>query len=408
MQRKLEFGYRVCLGLFLCSLGWALWANAQAASATPSPANAPTATNGVPRIPLALDIEKIPPLTFGLDRVAGLQAPLLGKPIWHYAAFGLYLLLALLVSKLIDVLVHARLKSWAARTEIKSDAVLLELLAGPIKVIVFVILLEFGLDMFSWSPVVNTYVSKGLTLVVAASITYMVLKCIDFLVVYWKQRAAQGPDAALDDLLFPIVRKCLKAFVVIVAGLVTAEGLGIPMTSAIASLSIGGLAVGLAAQDTLANLFGAVTVFIDKPFRIGDRIKLDGVDGVVETIGLRSTRVRNLEGHLITVPNKMMGGAAITNVTRRPHIKTQINFGIVYDTPPDKIQRAVQVLEEIYRSHPMTHDVSVCLDHFDKSALNLQVVHWWKSTDHAAYLKGLQELNLKIKERFDAEGLRLA
>jgi len=173
-------------------------------------------------------------------------------------------------------------------------------------------------------------------------------------------------------------------------------------------LSIGGLAVGLAAQDTLGNLFGAVAVFVDKPFRIGDRIQLDQVDGTVESIGLRSTRVRNLNGHLITVPNKTMGNATITNVTCRPNIKTEMNIGLTYDTPAEKVKRALKILEEIYRGHPMTVDLIVSFNKFADSSLNILVVHWWNSTDFKAYLAGMQELNLAIKERFDAEGISFA
>ncbi|MHB8519783.1 MAG: mechanosensitive ion channel family protein [Limisphaerales bacterium] len=408
MKLKFKTAYRAFLGLLLVPLGWAVWAGAQTPAPTNAAAKAAGLTNAVAVPKTPFDIDKIPPLTFGLDRIEWLQVPLLGKPLWHYVAFVLYIVLALVVSKLIDYLVQARLKKWAASTETKFDDILIELLDGPIKIITFVILLDFGLDMFSWPPLINVYLSKGLTLVVAGSLTYMVLKCIDFLMAWWKQRATQGSDKTLDELLFPIIRKSLKIFVIIVAVLVTSEGLGIPMKSAIASLSIGGLAIGLAAQDTLANLFGAVAVFIDKPFRIGDRIKLDNVDGAVETIGLRSTRVRSLEGHLITVPNKTMGSATITNITRRPHIKTELNIGITYDTSPEKIQRAVALLEEIFHSHPMTQEVSVCFNRFEESALNIQVVHWWKSTDQKSYLKGMQELNLKIKERFDAEKIEFA
>src|ERR1051325_12133922 len=108
----------------------------------------------------------------------------------------------------------------------------------------------------------------------------------------------------MDEQLFPVIRKSLKLFVLVVAVLVTLDNIGVNITAAIASLSIGGLAIGLAAQDTLANLFGAVAVFVDKPFRIGDTIKLSDVEGTVESIGMRSTRVRNPDGFLVTVPNK--------------------------------------------------------------------------------------------------------
>jgi MscS family membrane protein len=186
------------------------------------------------------------------------------------------------------------------------------------------------------------------------------------------------------------------------------QNLGVNVTAAIASLSIGGLAIGLAAQDTLANLFGAVAIFADKPFRVGDRIKLDTVDGQVETIGLRSTRVRSLDGHLITIPNKTMGSATITNVTARPNIKTEMNLGLTYDTPTAKVQRASALLEEIYRAHPLTSDVWISFNRFDASALNIYVVHWWNGVEPKAHLAGMQELNLEIKRRFEAEGIEFA
>jgi MscS family membrane protein len=194
----------------------------------------------------------------------------------------------------------------------------------------------------------------------------------------------------------------------VVGVLVTLDNIGVNITAAIASLSIGGLAIGLAAQDTLANLFGAVAVFVDKPFRIGDRIQLDGVDGTVESIGMRSTRVRNLDGYLVTIPNKTMGNSTITNIARRPTIKTEINFGLTYDTPLEKLKRAVQILDEIYRGHPQTHDLIISFNKFTDSALNIVVVHWWKGTDGKAYMAGLQELNFKVKERFEAEHLDFA
>jgi MscS family membrane protein len=225
---------------------------------------------------------------------------------------------------------------------------------------------------------------------------------------YWRHRATHEEYRAFDEQLFPIVSKSLKVFVVVVAVLVTSQNLGINITGLIASLSIGGLALGLAAQDTLANLFGAVAVFVDKPFRVGDRIKLDAVDGVVESIGLRSTRVRNLDGHLITVPNKTVGNATITNVTRRPNIKTEMNIGIPYDTPMDKVKLALKILEETYRQHPMTADLLVSFNKFADSSLNILIVHWWNSTDFKAYLEGMQELNLAIKQRFDEAGVEFA
>jgi MscS family membrane protein len=173
-------------------------------------------------------------------------------------------------------------------------------------------------------------------------------------------------------------------------------------------LSIGGLAVGLAAQDTLSNLFGGIAIFLDKPFKIGDRIQVDNVDGPVESIGLRSTRVRNLDGHLVTIPNKTMGNATIVNVAARPRIKTVMNIGITYDTPVEKVKLAIKIIKEVYGQHPMTSELITSFNKFESSSLNILVVHFWKDADFVASLGGMQEMNLSLKERFDREGISFA
>ena len=188
----------------------------------------------------------------------------------------------------------------------------------------------------------------------------------------------------------------------------TAQNIGVNITAAIISLSIGGLAVGLAAQDTLANLFGAVAVFADKPFRVGDHIKLADIEGTVEAVGMRSTRVRTLEGHLAVIPNKTVGNAAITNITQRSSIKTVMNLTLAHALPADKVKRALALLAEIYLGQPLTQDVWISFNQFSGGNLNIMIVHWSKGTDYPKYLAALQEMNLAVKERFDAEGIAFA
>jgi MscS family membrane protein len=348
-------------------------------------------------------------LTFGLDRIPVLEtAKLFDIPLWQYCASLIYIFLAFYVSKFLDYLTRIWLKRLARKTNTQFDDLLLDLLNGPVKIIAFVIFLRIGLEVFSWPAMVQSFLSKGFTIIVAVSLTYTALKFIDLMLGYWKQRSAEGRDKAFDQQLFPIIRKSLKVFAVVVATLVTLDNIGVNITAAIASLSIGGLAIGLAAQDTLANLFGAVAVFVDKPFRIGDAIKIDAVTGNVEAIGMRSTRVRTLEGHLASIPNKAVGNATVINIAERPTIKTEMNFGVTYGTSTEKLKLALMILEEVFRSHPMTRDLIVSFNRFDASALNIQVVHWWGNNEARAQLAGLQEMNLKIKERFDAEGIEFA
>jgi len=405
MKAKFDTFFRGCFLLVSLTLALAVWAGAQTATNTPN-----GATNNRPSV-LVAEVERLEvhPLTFGLDRVPMLRkVRLLGEPLWKYAASLIYVLLAFYVSKLIDFMVGVRLKRFKAGSESHRFGLLLDILHGPIKVVVFVILLDIGLSIFEWSEQAKVYLSKGLILVVAGSLTYLSVKALDLVMDLVKNRTPHEGDRKFDAQLFSVLRKSFKVFVVIVAVLVTAQNLGINITAAITSLSIGGLAVGLAAQDTLANLFGAVAIFADRPFRVGDQIKIDGAEGTVEIVGLRSTRLRNPDGNLVTIPNKTMGNANITNITERPSIKTVMNLTLSKDLPEAKVKQALAVLGEIYRGHPSTADVWISFNQFAGGNINILIVHWWKGTDYQKYLAGMQEINLAVKERFDAEGLTFA
>jgi MscS family membrane protein len=410
MNWRFLYLYRGFLALLLTGVFWSVWTSAQVeapvggAAVSNKVAVAGNGPNYLPLLPLASGHA----LTFGLDEVGFLQHAILGQPAWKYLASLLYIFLAFYVSKLLDWVIGVWLKRWAEKSDTKLDDLILGLLRGPVKVISFAVFFYIGLDLFEWPDAVQMVLAKGLMILVAFSVTYVLLRILELGLGLWRQRASTAVDPDFDQHLFPILSKSLKAFVVVVAVLVTAQNLGINITGLIASASVAGLAIGLAAQDTLANLFGAVAVYLDKPFRIGDRIRLDAVDGTVESIGLRSTRVRNLDGHLVTIPNKTVGNATITNVAARPNIKTELNLGITYDTPAARVLRATDLLREIFTAHPKTLDLVITFNRFDNSALNLQVIHWWGGTDFKEHMAALQALNLSIKERFDREGIEFA
>lgn len=402
MKWRFEWIYRFGLAVLLVIAFWSVWAGAQETSAPA--AAAMTNPPALLKIKLSAHYE-----SFGLDRIDFLrETPLLGQPLWKYLASLIYIVLAFFVAKLLDFIVNVWLKRWAAKTQTKYDDLILELLRGPVKVVAFVVFLNIGLGMFEWPLRAQEFLSRGFIVVVACSVTYVVLKVVDLLLDVWREKTVLAQDKAFAAHLFPLINKVVKAFVIVAAAILTADNLNIKITSLLAGLSVGGLALGLAAQDTIANLFGAVAIFLDKPFHIGDHIKVEGVDGTVEGIGLRSTRIRNLDGHHVTVPNKLMGNAIITNVTRRPTIKTEMNLGLTYDTPVGKVKRATVLLEEIFRANPKTADLIISFNKFADSALNIFVVHVWSGTDAKAHFAEMQELNLQIKQRFDAEKIEFA
>jgi MscS family membrane protein len=348
-------------------------------------------------------------LAFGLDEVEQFRPKLWGKPIWEYLASLVYLILALFISGLLDVIARVLLKRWAAAKSNAIAALVIDLLKGPLRIICLIVLINAGLQVFLWPVGVERWLMMLLSLVMAASLTYGGLQLSDLAISRWLRRTIGHDHREIDEQVLPILRKIAKVLIVIIAILVTCQNVfQKDVTTILASLSIGGLAIGLAAQDTLGNLFGAMSIFVDKPFRLGDSVKLGGVEGAVESIGLRSTKVRSPEGFLITIPNKTMGTATIINLSRRPSVKTDLVFTVPYELSADKIDRAATILQEVFTAHSMTREAIVGVNKFSDSGVNILVNHTWKAGDAGGYPRALQEIHLEVKRRFDQEGIPFA
>ncbi len=348
-------------------------------------------------------------ITFGLDKVEGLQSKLWGNQLWQYAASLAYILLAVFSASVVDFFAQLFVRKWASTGTANSAVLAIKLFKGPIRAICCVLVAQVGVEVFPFPFQVERWAVRILSIALTWAVTSVALSFVDLLVSNWTIKAMGRDDRNVDEQLFPVLRKVLKVFVVILAALFVCQNvLHKDVTALLASLSIGGLAIGLAAQDTLGDLFGAMSIFVDQPFRIGDSIKLGTTEGTVETIGVRSTKLRSPEGYLITIPNKTMGNATITNVSSRPTIKTDLNFHLPYELSAASIGRATLVLREIFTQHPMTLDVVVSVNKFGESWVNVLVSHTWKSTNYNAYLAGMEELHVEVKRRFDAEKIQFA
>lgn len=382
--------------------------NSVPATGTNAAAGAPSLPGGLNESQRAFINENRSLLTFGLDHLPVLQVKILRRPLWQYLATLLYVFIALQVARLVDWIIHSRLRKLAERTETEWDDILLNLVDGPVKVIVFVVLLNVGIQLFDWPAVAELWFARLTVVAVAVSVVMVVLKAVDAVVGIWRRTLPEDGDRAFNDHFLLLISKAAKVIIGIIAVFTVLGHLGFDIRTALASVSVLGLAVGLAAQDTIANLFGAVSVFLDKPFKIGERVRIGEADGTIEEMGMRSTRIRSLDGFLVTVPNKEVGNARIVNITRRPTIRACFGIGLTYDTPAARLKRATELLEEILRTDPDTHDFLVHFNKFGDFSLNLDVIYWCKKNDFREFTRVFQRINLAIKERFDAEGLSFA
>jgi MscS family membrane protein len=192
---------------------------------------------------------------------------------------------------------------------------------------------------------------------------------------------------------------------------VGANRIGLPLLGVLAGVGVGGLAIALAAQDSLKNLLGSLMIFMDRPYQPGQRIVVEGQDGFVEQIGLRSTRIRNLDGSLTTIPNEKMARLDVENIGERTFLRRFVNLRLPIDTPPARMERAVEILHEILDGHDgMIPELPprIYFNEFNPDSFNLFVMYWFTPPRRWQFHEFNQRVNLEILRRFEAEGISFA
>lgn len=226
------------------------------------------------------------------------------------------------------------------------------------------------------------------------------------------EKSASKKGSKLDKAIIPIVTKTLRGLVLLFAAIQLAQILSKqPISSIIAGLGIGGVAVALAAQDTIKNFFGSLLILSDKPFEIGQRVVIDNNDGVVESIGVRSTRLRTLDGHIVTIPNGELANKAVRNIGPRPYIKRTASITLTYDTSPEKVQEAVDILKALLKDHEgmdPAYPPRVFFNEFNDVSLNVLVTLWYHPPDFWSFQTFNEKLNFEILRRFNNAGIEFA
>ncbi len=219
-------------------------------------------------------------------------------------------------------------------------------------------------------------------------------------------------DKSINDMLFPLISKTFKGFVIVVGGIMVVQNMtGIEIGPLVASLGIGGLAFALAGKDSIANFLGSLTILLDKPFQVGERIIIDKHDGFVEEVGFRSTRIRTLTGNLVSIPNEKIINSPLENIGKRNYLRWSANFGLTCSTPPEKVERAVEIIAGTLENHEgmrEDHPPRVHFNGFNDWSLNISVFAWYFPGDFWKYQEWLQRTCLEIMRRFREEEIEFA
>lgn len=234
-------------------------------------------------------------------------------------------------------------------------------------------------------------------------------RLVDLLGAYLKDKASTTASN-LDDILVPMFVKSAKIFVAVIGIIFIADTLRMNVAGLIAGLGLGGLAFALAAKDVVENLFGSITVLLDRPFGVGDWVVIGDVEGTVEAMGFRSTRIRTFYNSLITMPNSAMITAHVDNMGARRYRRYKANLGLTYDTPPEKIEAFCEGVRELVRLHPgMRKDYfHVYFNNYGSVSLDVMVYVFFEVPDWSAELKARHEFLLAVLRLSERLGVEFA
>jgi len=332
------------------------------------------------------------------------DAQFLGWQLWQWVLWLLNAVLTFVLAFIITWMVNLIVgrQDTAMRGQIK------RLVAWPVRFLLWLLLEQVGLSFIGLSMTVRTLFRFDPILPFV--LTWTAVRLVDLIVFWWGERLRRSEREDAIVLLRP-ARTAIRVTIIIVALLFWLDNMGLKVSTLLAGLGVGGLAFALAAQDTLKNLLGSIMILLDKPYKVGQRIVAKGHDGIVEEIGLRSTRIRLLTGHQTVIPNDEMAKIDIENIGQRPHIRRLANIGITYDTPPEKIEKAVDIILKILDNHEGMDPAlppRAYFNEYDPYSLNIMVLYWYHPADYWGYMKFSQWVNLEIAREFKKEVIKFA
>lgn len=294
--------------------------------------------------------------------------------------------------------------------EVKGEK-FVELLLKPVQLLFLVSILYIAINhldyplnevLFKRKKIEVTFldaIDKLFLFFIIISITWIFLRIVDFIALVFAYRASLTESKA-DDQLVLFVKELVKIITGVI-GLFVLLGMvfEINVLTLITGLGIGGIAIALAAKESLENLLGSFTIFFDRPFVVGDLVRIEGLEGTVEKVGFRSTQLRTVDKSVISVPNKKMIEGALENMTLRNYRRIKFSISLTYNTPPEKIKKIIEEINFLIRNTPKTSEDGIAIfETFGEYSLGIMVLYFIEMMEYNDYLQIREEINFKIAE----------
>jgi MscS family membrane protein len=343
-----------------------------------------------------------------------LPAPLLevgprGLHWWQWLALPLALLLALALGWVLGWATRQALGHLAQRTSTTWDDVLLERLAPPITLFWALVVATALRPVLALDGAFDDLLGRGVKAGFFLAVFWGAFRAIDVAFGMLAEAPAARRDVGLRGLV-PLLRKAAKVTALALGLIAVLTELGFQVTSLLAGLGIGGLAVALAAQKTVENLIGSVAIGVDQPFRVGDFVAVDGIQGTVEQVGMRSTRLRTLDRTLVTLPNGKLADMRIESFAARDSFRLAVTLGLTYGTTAAQLRRVLEEARAYLAAHPAAAPEApvVRFAGLGDSSLTVEVMAWLVAPDFDAFSDLRGEVLLKLMEIVEGAGASFA
>jgi len=317
-----------------------------------------------------------------------------------------------LLSQLLSKLVFRFIRK---RAEGVGEAQFQALLIQPVSIVVFFVTVYLAFQVLDY-PVHSSELSRNepwpkvllfrlYQLGIIGGVAWIALRIVDFLVLVFRRRA-EANTSRINNQLIPFAKDLLKVLVLTMAFLVMLSRVfSVNVTALIGGLGIGGLAVAFAAKESLENLIASFTIFLDRPFAVGDLVEVGNVTGTVEKVGFRSTRLRTAEKSYVTVPNKSMIDKPLDNLSLRTARRVSFTLALSHATTSEQLRGIIQDAQRVIRAHPLTNaDVQIKFSALTPAAKEVTVQYFVETTDYAEYLDVKEDLNYRLVELVEQHG----
>jgi MscS family membrane protein len=329
-----------------------------------------------------------------------------GNTIENWCISILFILGAIVVVKLLSLLGKKLIKPFVSKTTNRLDDVIYYSLDSPLKFAVILLGIWIAIHRLVYPDSFVTVVDHAYSILIVLDITWVFARMgSGLLQIYWGQKA----DGHTNKMM-PVIKRTILVVVWIIGIIMALSNVGVNISALLGTLGIGGIAFALAAQDTVKNIFGAFTIFTDKPFTIGDTINVNGFEGTVVDVGARSTKILGYDKRITTVPNYKITDASIVNISSEPMRRVTVKLGLTYDTPPEKMKEALDILRTIPKriENVSTDPSDITANFTDYTDSALVITYYYYITKQGDILKVTSDMNMEILASFNQAKLEFA